>query len=75
VALFFLVLPLWAANRVVAWLLVVKADPLRLSLLVVIVLLFVFTVTYSVAASVVSPRIRPGIPRRFASVSWPIYII
>jgi hypothetical protein len=59
----------------VTWLLTVKADYLRLSLFAVIILLFVFTVTYSVAASAVSPGIRPRIPYRFASVSWPTRII
>jgi hypothetical protein len=72
VVLFLLVLPFWAASGVMAWLLAVKADDLRLSLPVVIVLLFVLAMTRSVAASAVSPRIRPGIPCWFASVSWPI---
>jgi hypothetical protein len=58
-----------------ALLLVVKADHLRLLFLVAIILLFVFTVACLVAASAVSPKIRPRILRRFAGVSWPICII
>jgi hypothetical protein len=69
---FLLVLPFWAASRVVAWLLAVKTDPLRLSLLVVIVLLFILTVACLVAVSTVSPRIRPRVLYRLAGVSQAI---
>jgi hypothetical protein len=56
----------------VAWLLAVKTDPLRLSLLVVIVLLFILVVACLVAVSTVSPRIRPRVLYRLASVSQAI---
>ena len=55
-----------------AWLLIVKADYLRLSLYTVVVLLFVLAVARPIAASAVSLRIRSRIPCWFTSVSWPI---
>jgi hypothetical protein len=58
-----------------AWLLVVKADYLRLSLPAVIALLLVLIVACPVAASAVSLRIRSRISCWFASVSWPIYSV
>jgi hypothetical protein len=51
----FAFVPLWAGSRVMAWLLAVIADHLRLSLLAVVVLLFILSV-----ACLVGPLVYRG---------------